>query len=440
MQIDGFSRRRDWIAKCRKEIINKENINPFPKPPIATNFYNNPPLFCFGRDNLIEEIKDEIRSSIKFAEPKLIRTIGKQGIGKSTLVCYSVNMLNNEVTLPIVYLETSGQPEDFNMKSLYRQIISKLERINFLDILLIKSICMIVKIFKNSGERLEEQLLNKFSGEDVTQIISNPDYVKHKIQDVRFNQKLFNLITNNGAILNRLIPVDLNFLLTFWKSYVQNPDYMECLNAFRGNDSYSGFSINTDNDASLYIDELIELFRWTFNNETSFVLIFDHLEAGGSELKENVFSNLFSLLLNLRHKKYLTIFLSGTLDAYNDFDDVLQSDQREQLDNWSKTIALINLDPENVILIVTKYLLNFWSEFNFSPPSDKILFPFGEKSIKYLYENNGQDLRKTLKNLYDLIEKYRRTGILKEVNSYFAAEIHRGAKREVQVYKGDVLG
>ena len=421
MQLDGYKKQKKWLKECKTEILSRENLNPFPKPPIATNFYNNPPLFCYGRDNYIQEISDEIYDSIKYFEPKLIRVIGKQGIGKSTLICYTVEKICKEIPLPIVYLETSGQPEDFKMKSVYRQIVSKMEKIEFLDLLLTSSIRKIIKSFKEMGGKLEDQLSLKFSGEEVSSLLSNLEYIKTKIQETLFNQKIFELINNNAAILNRFIPVDINFLLTFWKAYIQNPEYMKCLNAFRGNDSYKGFNVSTDNDASKYIDELIELFRWSFNNETSFIVIFDHLEAGGSELKNNVFSNLFSLLLNLRQKKYMTIILSGTLDAYSDFDDVLQSDQRQQLDNWSKTLALTNLDPDTVIMVITQYILNFWNKFNFSPPPDSILFPFGENSIKYLYENNGQDLRKTLKNLYELIESYRKTEELELVDNFFKA-------------------
>ncbi len=421
MQLDGYKTQRDWLKKCKTEILNRENLNPFPKPPIAINFYNNPPLFCFGRDNYIKEISEEINDSIKYFEPKLLRVIGKQGIGKSTLICYSVDELSKEFPLPIVYLETSGQPEDFRMKSFYRQIVSRLEKIEFLDLLLTSTISRVIKLINEKGGKLKEQLLQKFSGEEVSKLSSNLDYIKEKIQSTLFNQRIFDLINENAAILNRFIPVDLNFLLTFWKSYVQNPEYMECLNAFRGNDAYKGFNVSTDNDASKYIDELIEMFRWTFDNKTCFVVIFDHLEAGGSGLKDKVFSNLFSLLLNLRQKKFMTIILSGTLDAYSDFDDVLQGDQRQQLDNWSKTLALTNLDPDTVIMVITQYILNFWKKFNFSPPHDKILFPFGENSIKYLYENNGQDLRKTLKNLYELIESYRKTEKLEHVDTFFKA-------------------
>ena len=93
------------------------------------------------------------------------------------------------------------------------------------------------------------------------------------------------------------------------------------------------------------------------------------------------------------------------MDAYSAFYDVLQEDQGLQLETWSKTIALTNLYPNIVIDIINRYLHIFWSDFNYQPPPKRSLFPFGDNSIKYLYENNGLDLRKTLRKLYELIEE-----------------------------------
>ena len=99
----------------------------------------------------------------------------------------------------------------------------------------------------------------------------------------------------------------------------------------------------------------------------------------------------------------------------------MQEDQRLQLDNWSKTIALTSLESNDVIQIINKYLQIFWNKFNFQPPPKNVLFPFGENSLQYLYENNGLDLRKTLKNLYELIEIYRKNKELEYIDTFFKA-------------------
>lgn len=411
----------NWRKKCNESLLDPKNDNPFPKPPIAANFYNNPPLFCYGRDELITEISDEIRTSINSFEPKLIRILGKQGIGKSTLICWGTKRFSEQKPLHIVYLETSGQPEDFKMKSLYRQIISKIEKVEISNELVLNSIKHFIKVFKDAGGTLYKNLYDKFSGEEIEKIVSDTDFIKVKIDDITFNQKIFELVNNNAMLLSDLIPVDLTFLLIFWKSHVQNSEYLQCKSAFKGDDAYIGFNIQTDGDASKYIDEFIELIRWSFNQNSTLVLIFDHLEAGTSDLKEKVYSNLFSLLLNLRQKKFLTIILSGTLDAYNEISKVLEEDQNLQLDNWAKTIALTNLDPEIVIRIINQYFAIFWGDFNFRPPPEYSLYPFGVNSIKYLYSNNGQDLRKTLKNVYELIEKYRKQDKIEKVDTFFKA-------------------
>lgn len=411
----------NWRLKCNESLLDPKNGNPFPKPPIAANFYNNPPLFCYGRDEHINEISDEVLSSINSFEPKLIRILGKQGIGKSTLICWCTKKFSEQTPLPIVYLETSGQPEDFKMKSLYRQIISKIEKVEISNKLVLNSIKYFIKIFKDAGGTLYKNLYNKFSGEEIEKLVSDTDFIKVKINDITFNQKIFELVNNNAMLLSDRIPVDLTFLLIFWKSHVQNSEYLQCKSAFKGDDAYKGFNIQTDGDASKYIDEFIELIRWSFDQNSTLVLIFDHLEAGTSGLKEKVYSNLFSLLLNLRQKKYLTIILSGTLDAYNEISKVLEEDQNLQLDNWAKTIALTNLDPEIVIRIINQYFAIFWSNFNYRPTPEYSLYPFGVNSIKYLYSNNGQDLRKTLKNVYELIEKYRKQDKIEKVDTFFKA-------------------
>lgn len=421
MPLELIKESKDWLKKCKPTILNPLYENPFPKPPFAVNYYNNPPLFCYGRDDNLNEIVNEINNSITHFQPILIRVMGKQGIGKSTLICWCANEINKKYSVPIIYLETSAQPDDFKMKSLYRQIISKIEKPDIINKLLFNSINKFIKIFKNASGRLYEELSNKFSGEEIKHLISNSEYIEEKIKNPIFNQKMFDLLNNNSIILKNYIPIELNFLLVFWKSHTQNPELMRSLNAFRGNDSYSGYNIQTDSDASKYIDEIIELFRWAFDEKTTLIIIIDHLEAGISQQKESVYSNLFSLLLNLRQKKFLTIILSGTLDAYGAFDEVLQEDQRLQLDNWSKTIALTSLDPNVVIEIINRYLVIFWSKVNYQPPPSKALFPFGINSIKYLYDNNGQDLRNTLKNLYELIEKYKKNNELEYIESFFNA-------------------
>lgn len=421
MKLNAFQKSGNWLKKCTDHILSSENQNPFPKPPIAANFYNNPPLFCFGRDEQKNEISIEILDSISSFEPKLIRIMGKQGIGKSTLICSAAIELSQSYPLPIVYLETSGQPEDFKMRSLYRQVIAKMENSEIIKTLVINSIRKFISFLKNSGGRLYEHLSNKLSGEEISKISNDPDYIRELIKNSMFNQKLFDLVSSNAMILMNHFLFDLNFLLVFWKAHVQNSEILHSLNAFKGGSSFQGFSINTDNDASKYLDDLIELIRWSFDDKSTLVLIFDHLEAGTSQMSEKVYSNLFSILLNLRQKKHITIILSGTLDAYNEIDKVLEEDQNLQLDNWSKTIALTNLDPSIVIQIINKYLSIFWGQFNIQPPPDKALFPFGENSIKYLYENNGLDLRKTLKNLYNLIQRYKRENRIELVDTFFKA-------------------
>ncbi len=412
---------KKWIEKCTEKMLNSSNRNPFPKPPIAINYYNNPPELCIGRDDEIDTILGEIKDSIYSKNAKLIRIIGQQGIGKSTLICWCAKLINEEFIVPVAYLDTSSEPEDFKMRSIYNQIVTRLEHPEIIKELIVNSILKFIKIFYNSNEKFKKDLINKFSGDEIQRIIDHSELILQKIEDSEFNQKLFYLLSDNIIALKNLLPFDPLFLLSFWKAHVQNSEYINYFNAFKGTEFYGGYEIRTDAIASEYINKIIKLIRWSFDSKTTLVLIIDHLEGGTGDKKEKVFANLFSLLLNLRSKNYLSIILSGTLDAFKEFDSILQEDQSNQLENWVIDIALTNLNPNDMITIISKYLESFWDEFLQCPPHDKILFPFGANSIKYLYEINGHNLRNTLRELYLLIDTYKKNNKLNYVETFFQA-------------------
>ena len=95
--MESLQKKGEWVSKCKKNLLNSINPNPFPKPPIAANFYNNPPMFCYGRDNQIRDIAHEVLESVNSFEPKLSRVLGKQGIGKSTLICWSIKAISTNI-------------------------------------------------------------------------------------------------------------------------------------------------------------------------------------------------------------------------------------------------------------------------------------------------------------------------------------------------------
>ncbi len=96
MPLELIKESKDWLKKCKPTILNPLYENPFPKPPFAVNYYNNPPLFCYGRDDNLNEIVNEINNSINHFQPILIRVMGKQGIGKSTLICWCANEIKKK--------------------------------------------------------------------------------------------------------------------------------------------------------------------------------------------------------------------------------------------------------------------------------------------------------------------------------------------------------
>ena len=156
---------KNLIDKCSKILLEESKANPFPEPPIAIDLYNNPPLFCLGRDDQKREIINLFHSSIKSAPVKLIRVMGQQGIGKSTLICWCAKEINEEYTIPVVYLEVNNQPADLNMKAIYNQIISNIETDKIISKLICKTISKFINLLNIAKGKLKDQLEEKFSDE-----------------------------------------------------------------------------------------------------------------------------------------------------------------------------------------------------------------------------------------------------------------------------------
>jgi len=58
---------------------------------------------------------------------------------------------------------------------------------------------------------------------------------------------------------------------------------------------------------------------------------------------------------------------------------------------------------------MNRYLIEFWQSpgITYKPKGADSAFPFSLKTSQYLYEINDRNLRDTLKNLYDIVEKYK---------------------------------
>lgn len=149
--------------KIEDILLDSNNPNPFPAPPAAIDFHNNPPEFNCGRTEEINQIKEDMLSSINFKEPKLIKIFGKQGIGKSNLICWINKDLTEKEKLikPMVFLNASGQPEDFQFINFYHQIISTLEQDQILEKLAYFSMVKYLSLLSDKGGKLRKLFSQK---------------------------------------------------------------------------------------------------------------------------------------------------------------------------------------------------------------------------------------------------------------------------------------
>ncbi len=400
--------------------------NPFPAPPASADFRDNPAKFIIGRNHELKEIYKTISQSLKHPESKLMFITGKQGIGKSTVVSSIPNYLaskNLRNKVVIVYFNTSSDKKDYKLINFYKQTINQLEGKDFFENLVYATLSKLITLAKEQGGQLLE---------DLSQLSLTPEFRKKSGEDSQFLRSLIvgkipilkeqfkSYIRRNYRILIKHIPVDdFNFLFTMIDSVVED-DPIPAVNALKGISEYNGYYINTDNLALNAFNNFKKLARWVYE-ETTFLVIFDHLEGGLGD-PEKAFHGLFSLLLSLRQQYYTCILISGTMDGFNRFYNVLEDDMKNQLDRWlSFYETLLPLGINSVVDIVKRHLDNFWANSNFRPPHNYALYPFGRESVAYLYDSTHEDIRKTLVELFNQIEEFRENDTVKPIISFFEA-------------------
>lgn len=402
------------------------NYNPFPAPPASIDYFENPAKFIIGRDKELEQINAAIRESLRSSESKLMFLQGKQGIGKSTIISSIPNYLREQGLqdkVLIVYFNTSNDPKDFHFLNFYRQGISFLDKTDFLERLVFTTLQKLILLGKTEGGKLEEDL-NKLplSRDYLLKIENDPNYLKLLISEKIpvLQSDIKDYIRKNYRILRSFLKIDnFNFLFTLIDSFI-GEDPLAATNALNGSGEYQGFRINTDNLALNTFNDLKKLTRWAHGDST-FLIIFDHLERGLSN-PEKVYSSLFSLLIGLRQQPYTCILVSGTLDAFKGLYSVLEEDMKLQLDNWFSFYETLKpLKMNTVVDIVKRHLDNYWANSNFRPPHQYSLYPFGNESVAYLYDNTNEDIRRTLIELYKKVEFFKHKQRVVPVVTFFDA-------------------
>lgn len=411
--------------KCDDFILTFKP-NPFPAPPASTDYLENPAKFIIGREKELELIGSAIRESLDTRESKLMLLQGKQGIGKSTIISSIPKYLEQQDLLDkvlIVYFNTSPDQNDFRVLNFYSQIISVLDQTGFLEKLVYATLQKIIFLANSEGGKLKEELET---------LPLSPEYLKKIENDTRFlKDVLFSKIpilqneirsfikTNYRLLRNYLQISNFSFLFTLLDCFLGRENF-QATKAISGKGTHYGFSITTDNEALSAFNDLKKLTRWVYG-EATFLIIFDHLERGLSNAT-NVFQALFSLLLGLRQQPYTCILISGTLDAFRGFYDVLQEDMRQQVDNWFSFYETLRpLTIKSVVDIIKRHLDMFWRNSNFQPTLEYSLYPFGKESVTHLFDVTNEDIRKTLVDLHEMIKTFRNNQKVEPVITFFEA-------------------
>ncbi len=412
---------RTKVEKC---LLNTTLPNPFPAPPNRTDFFTNPPKFIRGRTDQIQRLRAEIERSIKTPDPVLVEILGKQGIGKTTLICWIYEMLKNEGVLrkaPMIFLNAMGNPEDFKGISFYRQVLHAYDRAGLLKQLAYDTMSRFVAVLQEKGGACAEALARKFAQDDIKDIISRPANLAQRCATAPENVgRLIDLLKETFVQLQGDLPLNPTFLVTLW-SCVYAPSAFDATNAINGTGEFRSFRIATEADAFRAFEDVIALNLWVNAQQSTLIIVFDHLEACLNDQKADNFSTLFSLLLRLRQFTHITIVLSGILDAFDAMEEVLGEDRRLQLQKWARNFSLTPLSKEDVVDVVRTYMEQFWAQCIDQPPGTYLLYPFGENSIKYIYDATQRDLRDTLIRLHDKLEEYRTQGTIKVIHTFFDA-------------------
>ncbi len=407
---------------CNRLLLDKSRPNPFPGRPCAADFIKNPPQFVLGRNDDRDRIKAIIDSAVAGDKAQLVRVFASQGIGKSALISWvlqkQIEDLGTE-KMVVVNLEITDSLEDFQVLTLYKQLISQYHQNGSLKQLAFKSMSKALSLAWNKGGKLQQAILDKFSGDVRERIMKDPAILdKYLAENREVLENLITLVKNNFFLLESDIPVNFQFLITLWTAYSGLADWSNARAALEGSGRFTTIEVKNSNTALDQIKSLNAFRNWIYPDYATIILI-DHMERIGKN--EPKYSSLFTTLNTFRNIPHFCFILSGTLDAFSEMDEIVGGDKIAQIHNWEHAIDLHHL-PNNIVGdIVAKHLDIFWAKTNERPPTHYQLYPFSPNSVSYLYDTNQKDLRKTLIHLNDLIESYRNSAKIVHVKDIFMA-------------------
>nr|MDO8119610.1 hypothetical protein [Candidatus Sigynarchaeota archaeon] len=414
--------------------------NPFPRNPVCTK--DALPAFCFGRKEEIGIIKNAIEKVATETPHKSawLPIDGSGGTGKSTIALYVYKSAKYKKSIDLDvqhieanYVECPADPAFLNVQNLYKRVME-----DFGDIAGAYPYYIAHAFLAKFGDiilkdaRIHDEFTRKF-GNIWNDLARSPDYAS--LQDV-IRKECPQFAIDFKQLLN-----DVDYLIRANAQVTVNFDYILLLIDLLSTDTVvrrvaydvlMGRQLKSEDDARDLIKKLIQVLNFLFEKGCLLIII-DNLEY--LPHKPESYQSLFQLLLKFRNDINNCVILTiGSTDFWRRFNSGINSSEMNMLKGIKyDEIALKNLSEEDASQILQKYIKDFWSAQKVQPQGPDFLYPFSSAAFKYLYEISDRNLRDSLKNLNQILEKFKENGQVMYIRDIFDA-IHQFKPDSPKIY------
>ncbi|MDI6861484.1 MAG: hypothetical protein QMD25_05675 [Caldisericia bacterium] len=369
-------------------LLDKNLPNPIPPPP----YVDLDEKFGFiNREKEEEELLEFVNKAIIENSGFLIFILGDQGKGKTTFLRnfkrkYSYPKSN----ILYVYMKFPIDLEELNFSYIYKNYLKELFYSKILNEIQDKIFKECNYIFLKKPETEEELniLLNKLKKE-----VGNLPPI------LRSYPKIISFVISSTSPS----PTEI-----YYENFFYNDQEVP-------NEIPSSDLVNSKNE----MDAITKLgnfskFLKNYLEITHTVLMIDDFDI--YERNEKIYRSLYKILMGFRNDstllKNFTLIFAGSSTFYDEFIQSLSQNERKRIEDWFYPIYFENLNPDNFVDLIKSAFNKFWKDYiqEGALPPDNILGIFNKDTLKFLYDYNRRDLRDTLRNIFDLIEKIRKNG------------------------------